>query len=423
MKKFYIHEANIERLRAKVNRIRNKCMKYGCDFVYSEIGEEFRTIHPGTEREQVARFIIVEAEGTAVINGWEFVASIEHLSNGNIINTVKDIDIPKRYFTADCDCEHCHSHRHRKETYLVFNEETGEFKQVGSSCLCDFTQGLSAEVAASYISCFEDMMEFEAPPEGHSFTRYYDLTEILKYAIQYIKDLGYASTQAEMPTKERVFDAYLYDHGTPMSNYVVEEIHKYRNKFNPNYNDPELLKEVEEVIEHASNLSGDSAYENNLKVIAKAGFVSGSNMGYAVSMPTVFNRYKEREARRIAAEKVLQEEIKASEHVGSIKERITINNPTVSVITSWETEWDYVTRYKIVADGNVYMWDTSSYIELSQKIDKIVGTVKKHDEFRGVKQTWLTRCRVTYIEDEHDDDHESSNGVENAVREFLESVS
>lgn len=419
MKKFYIHEANIERLRTKVNRIRNKCMRYGCDFVYSEIGEEYRVLNKGKDDEYVAKFIIVEAEGTAIINDWEFVASIEHLSNGNIIKTVTDIEVPKRYFTADCECEHCHSHRHRKETYLVFNTKTGEFKQVGSSCLCDFTHGLSAEAAASYISCFDEMMEFEAPPEGHSFTRYYDLTDILKYAIQYIKDLGYASTQSEMPTKERVFDAYLYDHGTPMSDYVVEEIHKYRNKFNPNYNDPELLKEVEEVIEYASNLSGDLAYENNLKVIAKAGFVSGSNMGYAVSMPTVFNRYKEREARTIAAEKVLQEEIKASEHVGSVKERITINNPTVTSVASWENEWDFVVRYKIVADGNVYMWDTTSYIELREKVDKIVGTVKKHDEFRGVKQTWLTRCRVTYVEDEHEEDR---SDVETTIHEFLETV-
>ena len=423
MKKFYIHEANIERLRTKVNRIRNKCMKYGCDFVYSEIGEEYRVLNKGKDDEYVAKFIIVEAEGTAIINDWEFVASIEHLSNGNIIKTVTDIEVPKRYFTADCECEHCHSHRHRKETYLVFNTKTGEFKQVGSSCLCDFTHGLSAEAAASYISCFDEMMEFEAAPSSGSFTRYYDLREILTYAVQYIKDIGYASTQCEYPTRDRVFDSYIYDRKGMLSEYTVDEIVKYRDRFHPDYRDPDLLKEVEAVIEHAANLDGDTSYENNLKVIAKAGFVSGGNLGYAVSMPTVYNRYIERETRRIAAEKVLQEEAAASKHVGSVKERITINNPTVTSVASWENEWDFVVRYKIVADGNVYMWDTTSYVDLSEKIDKIVGTVKKHDEFRGVKQTWLTRCRVTYVEDEHEDDYESSNDVENAVKEFLESVS
>ena len=47
------------------------------------------------------------------------------------------------------------------------------------------------------------------------------------------------------------------------------------------------------------------------------------------------------------------------------------------------------------------MWDTVC-VEDSPKGDvieglplQIKGTIKKHDEFRNIKQTWLTRCRVT----------------------------
>ena len=52
-------------------------------------------------------------------------------------------------------------------------------------------------------------------------------------------------------------------------------------------------------------------------------------------------------------------------------------------------------------DASSPMWDTVC-VEDSPKGDvieglplQIKGTIKKHDEFRNIKQTWLTRCRVT----------------------------
>ena len=153
---FAIHVDNLDRLHKKMDRIRTKCEKYGCDFVYNEIGEEFRDVKDENGYVHAERFVIVECEGTAKIHGWRFVATVDHTEKGNIIRKMTDdIEVPERYRTSEPICEHCHSRRHRKDTYIVYNEKTDEFKQVGSTCLCDFTGGLSAEVAASYISLFE----------------------------------------------------------------------------------------------------------------------------------------------------------------------------------------------------------------------------------------------------------------------------
>lgn len=46
------------------------------------------------------------------------------------------------------------------------------------------------------------------------------------------------------------------------------------------------------------------------------------------------------------------------------------------------------------ADGNIFLWKTQKYIDEDDKIARLVGTVKAHDEFRGVKQTHLTRCKI-----------------------------
>ena len=51
----------------------------------------------------------------------------------------------------------------------------------------------------------------------------------------------------------------------------------------------------------------------------------------------------------------------------------------------------------VSVDGNVFMWRASSLNALPDdfaEIKKITGTVKNHDEFRGIKQTFINRCKV-----------------------------
>ena len=66
MARFVIPEANIERLRKKVKLIRSKCQKYGCDFKYEEVGDEYRTVKDNTGCKFFAHVFIVETTGTAV---------------------------------------------------------------------------------------------------------------------------------------------------------------------------------------------------------------------------------------------------------------------------------------------------------------------------------------------------------------------
>ena len=95
MSTFRIHESNIDRLTKKLTRIRNKCHKYGCDFHYEEVGEEFveydchdkiagTNVYLNDDKKEIRRFIIVEAEGTAKVNGWQFAATIDHTESGKI---------------------------------------------------------------------------------------------------------------------------------------------------------------------------------------------------------------------------------------------------------------------------------------------------------------------------------------------------
>ena len=77
----------------------------------------------------------------------------------------------------------------------------------------------------------------------------------------------------------------------------------------------------------------------------------------------------------------------------NIKDRITIEIQDSKIVTSWETEYGMTVIHKIVdVDGNVYTWKISKAID--EKAKKIIGTVKAHNEYNGIKQTELTRCKI-----------------------------
>ena len=401
--KFNIHESNLERLQKKINRIRNKCVKYGCDFLYEEIGEEFKTWKDENGEEHIDRYVIVECEGTAKVNGWRFAATIDHFETGNIIRKmISDVEVPERYYTAAPECEHCHSRRHRKDTYLVYNDETKEFKQVGSSCLCDFTNGFSAEAAASYISLFDSLMEFEAPGEGSSHKTWFEAIEVLSYAVDIVNHIGYSSTTDQVgdynpdSTKNFVLAAMEVDHrrATKMD---VERTNTYRDKFGDHHNDDEVLTEVEAILKYFKEIDANNDYLHNLQVLANSDYIDGRNIGYAVSMVPTYNKHIQKVIEKKRRDNQRAVEAETSNFVGEVGDRIEIANPGVEIITSWENQYGMTIRYKLTDEsGNVLMWDCSSWIDDHKVVKSIKGTVKKLDTFNGVKQTWLTRCRVQY---------------------------
>lgn len=84
----------------------------------------------------------------------------------------------------------------------------------------------------------------------------------------------------------------------------------------------------------------------------------------------------------------------ASEYVGTVKTRIKFEAHVIGVYGS-EGFYGHTDIVKFRdLDGNLFVWFASGYTELERE-DRISikGTIKEHSEFRGVKQTVLTRCK------------------------------
>lgn len=380
---YEIHEDNMERLTKKLANIRNKCNKLNAEFTFGELGETYKKVKDEMGRIHTARFITVETSGIVHYENWEFIATIEHSSPMNIIRSFRsDVEVPQSYYTADTLCDHCKTKRVRKDTYILRNKETGEFKQVGKSCLKEFTHGLSAEEVARYISWFDEVIKGEAPMGGCK--SYDSVKEVVQYAAEAVRMYGFQKA-----------DSY----GDTTKATVLQQMHHYgdwekriSDGFNPDHEGNEEL--AEKALKWISEQEEDYNYISNLKAVCNKEYCESRDYGLIVSLIPAYNRAMDRV---VKVQKRIIEEQK-SIHVGSVGERITLTNASLKLLTSWDTQFGYTYMYKLTDEnGNIFTWKTGKWLSNTDDLPETVtlkGTVKAHSEFRGVKQTELTRCSV-----------------------------
>ena len=392
---YKIPACNMESLREKLSKIERKCKKYNCEFYFVEK----ETIFEEDERQKGTfnKFIIIDVSGTAKINNWEFIAEIEHETTGNIIfGTGKAF--PKRFYNATCECEHCKVARYRKNTYIVHNIETDEYKQVGKACLKDFTNGLSAEAVANYESYFKSISDYEdldfCGNYGNSY--YFKTAEILPYAFEVVKKYGYVKSTEFNSTKEKVYDFFLCENFPARLNskkreYIISEIE--RTGFNGKSS--ENIEKSEKAVKWIFSQNPENDYIANLQNVLKVEYFDNKFLGIVSSVPAVYNKAVEREEKQ-KAEKT---KTAKSEFIGKEKERITIKVDTCKCVYSYDTEYGYMHIYQMIDEsGNVLTWKTGTVLENDcfEKPFTMTGTVKKHSDYKGTKQTELTRCKIVF---------------------------
>lgn len=414
MPTFAIPEENISSLEQKLAVIQRKCAKYGCDFMYRRTGEHMvkrvETVD-GMKVSWQVKMIDVEVEGKAIAeNGWEIVGAIEKLDGGNFITPFTDRPIPERYRNAEMICEHCQSKRARKSVVLMYNEEKDEWKQVGKSCMLDFTGKFNAEDAAfiaQFFKSISDYVDSYVHVSGSDpYANYWETKTVLCYAIECIKHWGYQKewTPTMDRTNTRIARCLFQQAQDTKIKSIMSDV-----KFDPMSTENVTLAET--ICSRLLALDAKDDYTTNLQVLLRTEAIQFEKFQFVASAVPYYNRLIQKEE----ADRVRKEQSK-SQFVGEVGQRLTVDIASIELISTWENTYGYSTtttcRYQITdVNGNVFMWDASGYLlsvgcevfndeeahcwrKLGEP-SQLVGTVKKHDEFRGVKQTWLTRCRVT----------------------------
>lgn len=374
--KYSIYEGNWDSFNKKVDRIRKKCEKYGCDFSYEVLGEHFENLSD-EYGDFTGRFYDIDISGTAKISdGWELIGKIDHNTSGNIIKLMNMYNkhiIPHRFYSSEPVCEHCNTRRRRKTTCLVHNTITGEWKQVGTTCLKDYT-GIDSEIVAMFSSFVDEAEKSGFTGKRHEV--YYPVKEVLVLSSKCIEGRGYHKWDpygGEMSTKEEVYNNLVH-----IRIVNIPEDSKY-------------YKEADEALEWIRSTTEDNNYLNNLKSIANSEYVKDVNLGIAVSLIQAYHNHLEREAK-----KSQDIDESNSKFIGKTGDKLTIDVKVAACVTGWDGLYGYTWLYKFLdEDGNVYIWYSSKGLDLSEiMVTKLSGTVKNHTTFKGINQTVLTRCRV-----------------------------
>ena len=345
--------------------------------------------------------IPLEVEGDSPrFEGWNFIAALEHTPEGNISKCAPEETVPEVYRTGAPVCDHCGIRRYRVRSYILRHDD-GRVVQVGSSCIQDFFQGKNITAVLAKAQCaFElsGIVDDEGGGCGGGRTEY-PLETYLAVTAWCIRADGWMSRgQASEKNIESTADQALRVYGGDGA------------KLKARCDGPLDCdrEEAEKAIAWAKDTEADSDYMYNVQVIARLGYTSSANAGFAASMIVAHHKFLDRQREKLEA-------AATSCHLGTVGTKVTFGtivkkleqlsaDPLTLVgVICFETQYGWSTLLKFRAStGATVSWKTGdcgiTRIDVGKKYT-LQGTIKAHGEYNGVKETSLTRCKINEVGD------------------------
>lgn len=424
-KTYMIPEENVENLEKKFNAAARKISKINPG-LKPKLFKSNRTVVLTKEIEIVppdcrtssfvkkvpyeAREIEIDIPDEVVFaeDGWVFIGTVEPsgVDGKNFINfpILKDEDsnpVPTKYFSSNpCSCDYCNTNRKRNKTYLVVNQETGEWKQLGKECLKLFVTGIDVDAIATFESFIKEAEEAANPGDEFFYNRrlrFVKVADALTLACAVYRERGYLATKDAVGNpndlcnknivQRKLTQQYGYDSDfLNISNSVRNEIDEIAVKTTT-----AIAKEDTEVAVEMVKRFPDEPYYNNLKVIVENEYIPLNKLGLLVSIPKAIDRYEDEKKKQEEKERLAAE----SDYLGSVGEKISVNFVSGREVACCETQFGLLHIYEFKdANGNTVVWKSSSSKDIPE-IGVVAGTVKSHEEYNGVKQTVILRAKIT----------------------------
>jgi hypothetical protein len=378
------------RFEAKFSTWRKKFDKYGHGNFTYDISEPYFEDSKDSEfyKHEVVK---IEVDGSYKILDWEFVASLEFVpSEGkNIVRKLdSSVTVPKEYITSTT-CDHCHTNHLRIHTVVIKNTKTGEYRQVGKSCLKDYI-GQDISDYARYLSFFKTLEDYIdssnrdfLPKDKPAF----DTDEVILQTIAEVDKNGYVSQAQYYRSLDEYGETSLVKTSTKIYHIMNESRNYYGEIEFPKY---AITREIEDkysdIIKFVYNQDlEEDDYLSNIRILLNQKYTDNKNLGLVSSVVG----YYIRETKKLEAK---NSNTPKSNYVGAVGDKINIT-AIPECIASYDTDFGVTRVYRFNVDNNVLIWKTGNCLD-TDKVLNIKGTIKEHTEFRGIKQTVLTRCRV-----------------------------
>lgn len=373
---FQVPASNMGYLQDRLDRINRKAKKIGCAPL-----QLVTVARLETENGESNYAVMIDGEPVRV-PGYTFVARLDHNTDGsgksNLVYAMPGEKIDPDWASHAADCDHCGWRRNRKDTFILREEDTGKLIQVGRTCVKDFIghDGVrAAQIAelvrnlATEIGRGSDLGD-NLPRDRRTI----DVVNYLAHVAMVVRERGWMSRgRSRESDEESSADLAL----TAMF-------------AGPMYYERPSAEDVAfafAALDRAKELDpAENNYNFNVVQITKLDWIDFRATGIAASIVGTYQLHLEREAKKSA-----QFDLTASEYVGEVGQRQEL---MVTVIGVREVNGYYgpSTMVRMVAGGNLLITFASGQFrpEVGDQLH-IRGTVKKHQEYQGVKQTMLNR--------------------------------
>lgn len=383
-------------LEKAIEKLNKKARKLGCPplFLSFAPAPAYKSdVHPRSGHKLLNPLVIERLEATLeyeeiVLEGWELIARLDVEGQMVFVSAVPEKHVPAEYQHKDSiKCDHCGHNRYRTHSILIRHTETGEYKEVGSTCVKDFfghnVDGFMFQASILFsdvVGRLDDETGFANYGAHSCGTGIFSVLALTSASIRKWgwRSKGKAYQEGGQATADHVFEN-LYPNfpSTKDDDLVtVEEIDK---------------KKAEAALEWWTNVEDKgNDYLINCKKLVELGYVPDKFMGFACSMIPTYDREMDKEAER----KRKEESGKVSNWVGELKERLNDLLVECVGVKYIDSDWGESTLYTFVdPTGNIFktFYSGSKFDAISGEKFVLSGTVKKHDEFRGIKSTMLSR--------------------------------
>ncbi len=343
------------------------------------------------------------------ISGWTLVAVLEHSPDFELplVHAVPEQVVPVHFRKALPNCEHCGHQRTRKETFVLRNVESGEFKQIGRNCLAYFLPGISPERAAEICSFYSDPVfagEFE--DDDHYDGGYainwdraeFDLLRLWAITSAVIRKDGWVSKSMAIQRglgAEKTTSFAVREIIQPPARFSSEADYRKYKEFVQERIPTEQDRDVAvKTLSWLVNEVGDTdEYMHNLKVIANNGRTNSRNMSLCVSAVGSYLKHLD------ALEKRKRDDSAPSEWQGEPKQRLRGLLLEVYTVKYWDSHFGTTTFVGFKDQfGNIFVWKASGSLDIHRgEKYSVTGTVKEHGDFKGTRQTVLSRCKIEKV--------------------------
>lgn len=406
-----VPKGNLKTFNKRIENLQKKAKKLGGEVVCSPLSvniEEHRIFVSHRDDRGGITKTFKETKGFEIhtfgltiidleIPGWSIVGS-----KNRIEGIVFQIGDEKHNAGKDLVCEHCHHNRRRNTTFILKSEE-GEFKEIGSTCINDYTGAVNAEkIAAFYNSFLEELTTIRENYDSFEWIGW-DQTRInqeffLACCFNLVSRNGWRSRWYN----DGIYSERQYGTADEVLDNILDE-RLDAKKIRPTLDD---FWNVKNAISYIESLEEEecSVYEMNLKSACRFTSVSDKTAGIMASIIPYWNKKKAD----------LEKSNKETLHFGTLKKRekdihvrligkksgyseyarfgdgswrlyifetvFPKQSGTREVLTCWS--------HNIVDDETTY----SSALEINDYC-VIDATPVKHEDYNGEKQTNINRVK------------------------------